>query len=175
MKTFLHITFFFIVCFTKCAQAQTKFANTLTGVSDQYGISGNTVFKLNTNGNSIWVKDFAGQIVSSTFSNVLYGSAFDGKNLYVLEMQGQLGSGIPPTMHAAVIKMDTLGNVLFIKYNSVQSPGGYGVTDIFPSFVNGAWIIDNYSSGITHFGRVFHIPSTESKLPVLLILKTLPK
>lgn len=167
MKTLLHISICFIVCFTKYAHAQIKFANTLTGVSDQYGISGTTVFKLDANGNSVWVKDFAGQIVSSTFSNVLYGSAFDGKNLYILEMQGQIGSGIPPTMNAAVIKMDTLGNVLFTKYNSVQSPGGYGVTDIFPSFVNGAWIIDNYGSGFTHYGRVFKIGSTGSLLSVL--------
>ncbi len=161
MNRQLHVLLFILTFLIKSGEVHAfKFSNITNGTSNQYGINGTLVCKLDSLGNSIWAKDFAGYIMPSTFSNELYGSAFDGKYLYVIEMQGQLGSGIPPTFYPSIIKMDTLGNVLFIKSTSINSAGGYGFYQIFPSPTNGVWIIDNGSSGITNMGAAFPMDSS---------------
>lgn len=136
-----------------------KFANTIRSQSSQYGIRDTTVFKIDSAGNSIWVKDFSGFIANSIYRNQLIGSAFDGEYLYVLENQGRDFSGLPHTYNPAVIKMDTLGNVVFIMQGTVQPGGSYDVIDIFPSLTNGVWILDDYSPGFTHICDAFNMDS----------------
>lgn len=136
-----------------------KFANTFSGKSTVYGITDSTVFKLDANGNSIWVKDFSGQIAPSNFNNRLISLSFDEEKLILLEMQGEITVGPPPTYNPAVIRMDTLGNVLSTFTSSVQPGGGYNMREIYPSYDNGAWILDNYAPGFTQHSSCFHIDS----------------
>ncbi len=165
--------YFFVLCLfvlllqiEKVQSQSFKFANTIDGKYAPYGIrrtswqSATTVFKLDSTGNTVWVRDFSGYIVPSTYSNQLIGSAFDGKYLYVLEIQGvDNGSGPPHTYNPAIIKLDTLGNVLFIVNASVQPGGSYNVIDIFPSLTNGVWLLDDYAPGFTHYGNALYFDS----------------
>ncbi len=161
MKINLHLLLLLLFITPEISTSQTiKFANTYTGKSNTYGISGNNVFKLDSSGNSIWVKDFNGFIVNSTFSNKLFGSAFDGHYLYVLEMQGYNSGGIPHPYDAAILKLDTSGNVLSVTNANVFPGGSYDLIDIIPSWNNGVWIADDYAPGFTHHGNVLHVDST---------------
>lgn len=136
-----------------------KFAATLNSVSSQYGISGNKVFKIDAIGNSVWVKDFSGYIVPSFYPNKLISAVFDGKFLYVLELQGIDFSSLPHTYNPAIIKLDTMGNIVFIIKSDVFPGGSYNVIGIFPSFTNGVWVLDDYAPGFTHHGTAFQIDS----------------
>lgn len=136
-----------------------KFANTFSGKSTVYGITDSTVFKLDVNGNSIWVKDFSGQIAPSNFNNRLISLSFDGEKLVLLEMQGEITGGPPSTFYPAVIRMDSLGNVLSTFVSAVQTAGGYRAIEIYPSYDNKAWVLDNSSSGITQSSSCFQIDS----------------
>ncbi len=140
--------------------AQTlKFANMIQGLSTTYGINDTSVFKVDAAGNSVWVKDFRGYIVTgSNYRNELIGSAFDGKYLYVLEMQGRDYS-FPHTYNPAIIKMDTLGNVIFTISSSISPGNSFTPLDIYPSFRNGVWVLSEYAPGFTHYGDSFKVDS----------------
>ncbi len=160
MKRYLFFSLFFLIAYIGKASGQNfKFATTQNSVSSQYGISGNNVFKIDGMGNSVWVKDFSGYIVPSAYQNKLINAVFDGKFLYVLELQGIDLSGLPHTYNPAIIKLDTLGNVLFIIKSNIFPGGSYNVIGIFPSFTNGVWVLDDYAPGFTHHGSAFHIDS----------------
>ncbi len=158
MKEYL-IFLLFVISSINTQGQYVKFANTIRSQSSQYGIRDTTVFKIDSAGNSIWVKDFSGFIANSIYRNQLIGSAFDGEYLYVLENQGRDFSGLPHTYNPAVIKMDTLGNVVFIMQGTVQPGGSYDVIDIFPSLTNGVWILDDIAPGFTHYGGARHMDS----------------
>ncbi len=136
-----------------------KFSNVIGIQKYEYGIKENSVFKLDSLGNTIWVKNFSGNIVTLTYPNKLIGSAFDGTSLYILELQGYV---FPPSSHTyngALIKMDTSGNVQFVIASSVLPGGSYNMVDIFPSLLKGVWIVDDYSPGHTHIADASYFDS----------------
>ncbi|MBK8364722.1 MAG: T9SS type A sorting domain-containing protein [Bacteroidetes bacterium] len=158
LRNFILLSFFFSMFLSSYSQTF-KFANTIDGISETYGINDTCVFKVDISGNSVWVKDFRGFIIpASTYRNELIGSAFDGKYLYVLEMQGRDYS-FPHTYYPSIIKMDTLGNVIFTVSGSVFPGNSYTPYDIYPSYFNGAWVISEYAPGFTHYGDAFKIDS----------------
>jgi hypothetical protein len=158
-RNILYALIFFLVI-EKTNGQSVKFANTFRGQTTQYGIVGTNIVKFDPTGNSSWVKNFSGYIIPSAFQNRLIGSAFDGNYLYVLELQGEITSGPPPIYYPALIKMDTLGNILFIKNSSVMPGGSYNMYDVFPSLTGGIWVLDDYSPGFTHCGNAQYFDST---------------
>lgn len=148
----IYFSIYFFIINSSLLLGQIKFANVIGKQKYEYGILGNSVFKLDSLGNSIWVKDFSGFLVPSTYPNELIGSAFDGNYLYVAEIQGMtLGDLSIHTSYGAVIKMDTLGNILFIIIDSVRTT--YRLKDIYPLITGGAWLFDDYAPGHTHVSR----------------------
>lgn len=108
--------------------------------NSQYGISGNMVFKADTLGNTNWVMDFSGKIVSAlSDTNHLQTIASDGKLIYLTSMQTS-GTGILQYYPANIV-MDTNGMVRAIWYNHISPGGGYSISASVGTTTNGAWIL----------------------------------
>ncbi len=162
MKPYLYIIIFIVLALTsENSQAQNfKFANTFEGKSSTYGIYGNNVFKLDSSGNSIWVKDFSGNIATTLYPNRLTGSAFDGNFLYIAEAQGSNSSSTPSDFYPAIIKMDTLGNIISIMSSTINSIFEYNLFDIYPSYRGGIWILEDRVTGTTQRSYLSYMDST---------------
>lgn len=142
-----------------------RFSNVIGEQKYEYGIRGNSVIRFDSQGNSIWVKNFTGNIATLTYPNHLVGSAFDGTSLYVLELQGSTFAPLPQLYNGAIIKLDTSGNVQFIIVSTVQPGGGYNLVDIYPSFSKGVWVVDDYSPGHTHLADASYFDSSGTAGP----------
>ncbi len=160
LRLFLIITLTF--CLKESFSQSKYFANTFDGKSKIYGIGSNRVFKLDSLGNSIWVKDFTGYIVNSPFQNVLTSCAFDGKYVYVSSLQGTNTMSTPQNFYSAITKLDTLGNIIFVKVDSILPTPVYQYTlfGIYPSYRGGIWILDDRVTGTTQRAYMYNMNDT---------------
>ena len=55
LRNFILLSFFFSMFLSSYSQTF-KFANTIDGISETYGINDTCVFKVDLSGNSVWVK-----------------------------------------------------------------------------------------------------------------------
>lgn len=157
-KLFAVLLFCFF--FSNISGQNIRFANTIDDRPSPYGFRDTTVFKLDANGNSVWVKDFTGYVGTSTYRNVIQGAAFDGRNIYVLVMQGVDFSGPPHNYIPSIFKLDTLGNVLWGISTQVFPGNFYTFIDIYPFIGNGVWVVDTYAPGFTHYGGSFSVSAS---------------
>ncbi|MBP6426731.1 MAG: hypothetical protein KA430_04045, partial [Bacteroidia bacterium] len=82
--------------------------------ADTYGAYGNLVYRADTVGNTVWVKNFNGEIIQTTptYGNAVYGCVFDGHFVYVLNIQQTIQSSPTPSYYVSIVVLDTNGNTI---------------------------------------------------------------
>jgi hypothetical protein len=127
-----------------------------------FGISGTKAFRLDTSGNTIWVRDFSMKVVpASNDSNVLDDLAFDGSRLYIQEMQGNsIVWGHP--FYPAVLVLDTGGNILNSTYQVITPGGNFEEGIAASSIQQGAMFSYIYYSGVSGYSYIALIDTNGS-------------
>jgi hypothetical protein len=105
-----------------------------------FGIRNDSLIKMDTSANLVWIKKFTTPIcpavgLSNYFSEIVY----DGSQLYLHEVQDP-GQGNYSSIHTATLLVDTAGNILNTRCDSIFiGPwGGYGQGPGCASIVGGA-------------------------------------
>src|SRR5204862_969245 len=105
-----------------------------------YVISGLDLFRLDTAGNTIWVKNFSAPIYNcTTYKNGFVDMVFDGSRIYLTEMQDTM-SNDHHNQYPAILVLDTSGNTIYVNYSIASSGGGIGFQPSVNSLIGGAWI-----------------------------------
>ncbi len=133
--------------------------NQITSVNgDQYGIRSTQVYKLDSSGHTVWIRNFSQPINSSvSYPTVLGGLVFNNGKLFIQELQGPTTT-TPGDYYPAIIVMDTSGQILNINCNFFQAGRFYQIGG-FRAANSGAWFMYKYSSGIN---SVIFIIKTDS-------------
>jgi hypothetical protein len=112
-----------------------------------FGIYKDSIFRLDTSGNLLWMKKFTSRVNPNVNQSNLFGSfSFDGTNLFIQNVQG---AGF---YHAypSVIVVDTSGNVVRVACDSVTASPEIYPSFAFPSLLKGAWF--GYHGNSSTFG-----------------------
>ena len=121
--------------------------STIKLYADNYGSYGNLVYRADSSGNTVWVKNFNGRILPiPSLGNLVYGSAFDGKYVHVLIDQVDTGSSGGPLHYVSTVVLDTNGNTVTSQTRMRSSSNFYQLGTILPSFSNGAWYTELFAS-----------------------------
>ena len=121
--------------------------STIKSHAESYGSYGNLVYRADSAGNTVWVKNFNGHIVpSATFQNLVYGCVFDGKFVYVLCEQVDTSFAGGPIHYVSTVVLDTNGNTVTSQTRMRSSSNFYQLGTILPSFSNGAWYTELFAS-----------------------------
>ncbi len=149
------------ICLSISSGSQTSQNVVSTNPNSFYGYIGNLVYKQDSLGNTIWVKDFSGHFTSQTNdSNQIISLTSDGSFIYISAMQ-EYSIGAPFNFFPAIIVMDTNGLVISIRYDNLSPSGGYYFGSTYPSFkTGGAWFLGGYSTGINHYIEINKVDST---------------
>jgi hypothetical protein len=105
---------------TKIWSRDNLFSKLIAAGSSLYGIRQDSLIKMDTAGNLVWIKKFANPICPAVNnSNYFTEIVFDGNQLYLHELQEQ-GQGYS-AVHPATLVVDTTGNILFTRCDSIYT------------------------------------------------------
>ncbi|MBK6399020.1 MAG: T9SS type A sorting domain-containing protein [Bacteroidetes bacterium] len=129
--------------------------------ADTYGAYGNLVYRADTVGNTVWVKNFNGEIIQTTptYGNAVYGCVFDGHFVYVLNIQQTIQSSPTPSYYVSIVVLDTNGNTITTQTRIESSANGYTLGKMLPSFTSGAWYYQRHGPGFTHIPSIVKVDS----------------
>ncbi len=128
--------------------------------ADTYGAYGNLVYRADSTGNTVWVKNFNGRIAPiPSLENIVYGSVFDGNYVHVHIDQVDTGSSGGPLHYVSTVVLDTNGNTVTSQTRMRSASNFYQLGTILPSFSNGAWYTELFASWSN---RAAYITKTDS-------------